>query len=144
MTRPSRPFERQPTSDLHGRTVGIVGFGGNGRRLAEVAALMRASIRVGTTTADLDALAEDRIRELTRGGTRYIVHLYRASLDHWYAAVERTTGRTPDRARGPFPRGQAARFGGSRWHPTRGRRTLQRDAGQGASQSLRHGGPVAR
>lgn len=29
-------FERLPTDDLHGKTVGIVGFGGNGRRLAEV------------------------------------------------------------------------------------------------------------
>lgn len=29
-------FIRQPTSDLHGKTVGILGFGGNGRRLAEV------------------------------------------------------------------------------------------------------------
>ena len=31
-----REFIRRPTSDLHGKTVGILGFGGNGRRLAEV------------------------------------------------------------------------------------------------------------
>ncbi|HEX3656624.1 MAG TPA: D-2-hydroxyacid dehydrogenase [Pirellulales bacterium] len=31
-----REFIRRPTRDLHGTTVGIVGFGGNGRRLAEV------------------------------------------------------------------------------------------------------------
>ncbi len=33
-----RIFERRPTDDLHGKTVGIVGFGGNGRRLAQVLA----------------------------------------------------------------------------------------------------------
>ncbi len=31
-----REFVRRPTEDLHGKTVGILGFGGNGRRLAEV------------------------------------------------------------------------------------------------------------
>ena len=31
-----REFERRPTGDLHGKTVGIVGLGGNGRRLAQV------------------------------------------------------------------------------------------------------------
>ena len=31
-----REFIRRPTGDLHGQTVGIVGLGGNGRRLAEV------------------------------------------------------------------------------------------------------------
>jgi D-3-phosphoglycerate dehydrogenase len=34
----AREFIRQPTGDLHGKTVGIVGFGGNGRRIAEVLA----------------------------------------------------------------------------------------------------------
>ena len=29
-------FIRRPTRDIHGTTIGIVGFGGNGRRLAEV------------------------------------------------------------------------------------------------------------
>lgn len=33
-----REFVRRPTRDLHGSTVGIVGFGGNGRRIAEVLA----------------------------------------------------------------------------------------------------------
>jgi phosphoglycerate dehydrogenase-like enzyme len=32
----AKRFERRPTDDLHGKTVGIVGFGGNGRRVAEV------------------------------------------------------------------------------------------------------------
>jgi phosphoglycerate dehydrogenase-like enzyme len=32
----AREFIRRPTLDLHGKTVGIVGLGGNGRRIAEV------------------------------------------------------------------------------------------------------------
>jgi D-3-phosphoglycerate dehydrogenase len=36
-----REFIRRPTLDLHRTTVGIVGFGGNGRRLAEVLAPFR-------------------------------------------------------------------------------------------------------
>ncbi|MAT71493.1 MAG: phosphoglycerate dehydrogenase [Planctomycetaceae bacterium] len=32
----ARDFTRRPTRDLHGATVGIVGLGGNGRRLAKV------------------------------------------------------------------------------------------------------------
>ena len=39
-----REFIRRPTSDLHGATVGIAGFGGNGRRLAEVLAPFRTRI----------------------------------------------------------------------------------------------------
>ena len=31
-----RQFRRLPTDDLHGKTVAILGFGGNGRRIAEV------------------------------------------------------------------------------------------------------------
>jgi phosphoglycerate dehydrogenase-like enzyme len=34
----AREFVRRPTMDLHGMTVGIVGFGGNGQRIAEVLA----------------------------------------------------------------------------------------------------------
>lgn len=40
----SRRFERLPTDDLHGKTVGIVGFGGNGRRLAEVLSTFKVRI----------------------------------------------------------------------------------------------------
>lgn len=36
----------------------------NGRRLAEVAALLREHLRPGVTTLDLDALAEERIRAM--------------------------------------------------------------------------------
>jgi D-3-phosphoglycerate dehydrogenase len=39
-----REFIRRPTSDLHGQTIGIVGFGGNGRRLAEVLAAFNTRI----------------------------------------------------------------------------------------------------
>jgi D-3-phosphoglycerate dehydrogenase len=40
----ARIFERRPTADLHGCTVGIVGFGGNGRRLANVLASFKTRI----------------------------------------------------------------------------------------------------
>jgi phosphoglycerate dehydrogenase-like enzyme len=39
-----KEFIRRPTGDLHRGTVGIVGFGGNGRRLAEVIAPMKTRI----------------------------------------------------------------------------------------------------
>lgn len=44
-----REFIRRPTRDLHGATVGILGFGGNGRRLAEVL----APFRVRTVATDM-------------------------------------------------------------------------------------------
>ena len=37
-------FVRRPTRDLHGSAIGIVGFGGNGRRLAEVLAPLQTRI----------------------------------------------------------------------------------------------------
>ncbi|MEO1498461.1 MAG: D-2-hydroxyacid dehydrogenase [Planctomycetota bacterium] len=49
-----KDFTRRPTHDLHGKRVGIVGFGGNGRRLAEVLAPFRCQI-VAT-----DLFPEDR------------------------------------------------------------------------------------
>lgn len=33
-----REFIRRPTNDFHGKTVGIIGFGGNGRRIAQLLA----------------------------------------------------------------------------------------------------------
>lgn len=39
-----REFIRRPTRDLHGATIGIVGFGGNGRRLAEVLRVFKGRI----------------------------------------------------------------------------------------------------
>lgn len=39
-----KEFIRRPTRDLHGATVGIVGLGGNGRRLAEVLTGFRTTI----------------------------------------------------------------------------------------------------
>lgn len=38
-------FVRRPTDDLHGKRVGIVGLGGNGRRLATMLAPFRVTIR---------------------------------------------------------------------------------------------------
>ncbi|MCE9556023.1 MAG: D-2-hydroxyacid dehydrogenase [Planctomycetes bacterium] len=40
----TREFIRRPTADLHGCTVGIVGLGGNGRRLAELLSMFRVRI----------------------------------------------------------------------------------------------------
>lgn len=40
----AREFIRRPTADLHGTTVVIVGFGGNGRRLAEVLRTLKMRI----------------------------------------------------------------------------------------------------
>jgi phosphoglycerate dehydrogenase-like enzyme len=40
----NRDFTRRPTNDLHGKRIGIVGLGGNGRRLAQVLAPFRTSI----------------------------------------------------------------------------------------------------
>jgi D-3-phosphoglycerate dehydrogenase len=39
-----REFIRRPTRDLHGARIGIVGLGGNGRRLAEVLSAFRTTI----------------------------------------------------------------------------------------------------
>lgn len=39
-----REFIRRPTRDLHGARIGIVGLGGNGRRLAEVLSVFRTTI----------------------------------------------------------------------------------------------------
>ncbi len=46
-------FVRRPTADLRGKTVGIVGFGGNGRRLAEVLVPFQVKI-VATDTFPVD------------------------------------------------------------------------------------------
>ncbi len=40
----TKEFVRRPTGDLHGKTVGIVGLGGNGRRLAQVLAPFKVRI----------------------------------------------------------------------------------------------------
>ncbi|WP_442481435.1 D-2-hydroxyacid dehydrogenase [Aeoliella sp. SH292] len=37
-------FIRKPTKDLHGATIGIVGLGGNGRRLAEVLSVFNTTV----------------------------------------------------------------------------------------------------
>jgi D-3-phosphoglycerate dehydrogenase len=39
-----KDFVRRPTRDLHGATIGIIGLGGNGRRIAEVLAPFRTRI----------------------------------------------------------------------------------------------------
>lgn len=39
-----KDFRRRPTGDLHGKTIGIIGLGGNGRRIAEVLAPFQVRI----------------------------------------------------------------------------------------------------
>lgn len=41
----SKEFVRRPTDDLRGKRIGIVGFGGNGRRIAETLAPFKVSIQ---------------------------------------------------------------------------------------------------
>jgi phosphoglycerate dehydrogenase-like enzyme len=48
-----REFIRRPTRDLHRATIGIVGFGGNGRRLAEVLRVFKGRI-IATDVFPLD------------------------------------------------------------------------------------------
>jgi phosphoglycerate dehydrogenase-like enzyme len=40
----TKEFTRRPTRDIHGKTIGIVGLGGNGRRIANVLAPFRVRI----------------------------------------------------------------------------------------------------
>ncbi|MCA9121605.1 MAG: D-2-hydroxyacid dehydrogenase [Planctomycetaceae bacterium] len=40
----SKDFTRRPTGDLHGKTIAIIGLGGNGRRIAEVLSPFRVRI----------------------------------------------------------------------------------------------------
>lgn len=49
----TKEFIRRPTLDLHGKTLGIVGLGGNGRRIAEVLAPFRVRI-LGTDYFPID------------------------------------------------------------------------------------------
>ena len=53
-----REFIRRPTRDLHDSTIGIIGLGGNGRRLAQVLAPFR------TTILATDMYPEDRPPEV--------------------------------------------------------------------------------
>jgi D-3-phosphoglycerate dehydrogenase len=65
-----KKFERRPTRDLHGSTVGIVGLGGVGRRLAELLAGFKTRI-LATDWCPVDKPAHvealwpaDRLRDL--------------------------------------------------------------------------------
>lgn len=40
----AKDYTRRPTDDLHGKTVGIVGLGGNGRRIAEILSVFRTRV----------------------------------------------------------------------------------------------------
>lgn len=65
-----RDFTRRPTKDLHHTTVGIVGLGGNGRRLAEVLSAFQTTILatdwfpVNKPPHVAELLAADRLDEI--------------------------------------------------------------------------------
>lgn len=65
-----REFIRRPTRDLHGATIGIVGLGGNGRRLAEVLSAFQTTILatdwfpVNKPPHVAELLAADRLDEI--------------------------------------------------------------------------------
>lgn len=65
-----REFIRQPTGDLHGKRVGIVGLGGNGRRLVELLQPFQVEIRatdyfpVRQPPGVMELWAADRLEEL--------------------------------------------------------------------------------
>ncbi len=68
----SRDFTRRPTDDLHGKRVGIVGLGGNGRRLVELLAPFQLTIRatdyfpVRCPSSVVDLWPADRLADLAR------------------------------------------------------------------------------
>ena len=68
----AKEFIRRPTGDLHGKTVGILGFGGNGRRIAEVLApfnvrILATDLYVQNQPKHVDALvAADETDEVLR------------------------------------------------------------------------------
>ena len=64
-----REFVRRPTDDLRGKTVGIVGFGGNGRYIAKVLGpwevdLMATDVYPQDAPEGVTVLAADRLDEL--------------------------------------------------------------------------------
>ena len=64
-----KEFVRQPTDDLHGKTIGIVGFGGNGQRIARL--LQPLGNRILATDLYADEWGkQSRYRKLTRCGRR--------------------------------------------------------------------------
>jgi phosphoglycerate dehydrogenase-like enzyme len=71
----ARQFIRRPTGDLHGKRVGIIGLGGNGRRIAEVLRPFRVEI-IATDMFPIDRPA-------------YVKHLWTADrLDDLLARVD--------------------------------------------------------
>lgn len=56
-----REFIRRPTDDLRGKTVGIVGFGGNGRQIARVLRPFGVRILATDYFADADAPEADQL-----------------------------------------------------------------------------------
>ncbi len=72
----AREFVRRPTGDLHHQTVGIVGMGGNGRRLAQLLAPFQTRILatdyypVRRPAAVAELWPADRLVEMAGKSTR--------------------------------------------------------------------------
>ncbi len=88
-----RRFERRPTDDLHGKTVGILGFGGNGRRIAELLATCKVRIlatdvfpvRKPTHVAELWA-ADEWPRLLAQSDVVVLCVPLNMATDRWFNA----------------------------------------------------------
>ncbi|AMV30725.1 Glycerate dehydrogenase [Pirellula sp. SH-Sr6A] len=61
-----KEFVRRPTDDLHGKRVGIVGMGGNGRRLVDVLAPFRVTMRATDFFPDRKPAALEELWPHTR------------------------------------------------------------------------------
>jgi D-3-phosphoglycerate dehydrogenase len=57
----AKEFIRRPTGDLHGKTVGIVGLGGNGTRLAEVLQVFKTRIVATDVFTDIQPACVDAL-----------------------------------------------------------------------------------
>ncbi len=86
-------FERRPTDDLHGKVVAIVGFGGNGRRIAKVLEPFRCRLMATDCFADwrpmdgVDVYPSDQIVTAISSADVVIATLpLTAETHHWIDA----------------------------------------------------------
>ncbi|HMO14985.1 MAG TPA: D-2-hydroxyacid dehydrogenase [Pirellulaceae bacterium] len=76
----ARRYERLPTDDLHGKRVAIIGFGGNGQRIAEVLKPFRVSLRAVDYFADqefdgVQVFPPEQLRDAIRDAELAIITL---------------------------------------------------------------------
>jgi D-3-phosphoglycerate dehydrogenase len=106
-------FIRRPTRDLHHATIGVVGFGGNGRRLAEVLAPFKTRILatdmfpVGTPAYVAELWPADRLDDLLSESDIVILAVPLNGKTHGMIGREQLARMKPDAllvnvARGPI------------------------------------------